>query len=123
MVAWLVIACGADATVDNAAAVDDVRAGRAAEVTVQGPVLALLADGNGSAGPHQRFDLDLGSGVVVEVDHNLTLASRVPLHVGDTVTVHGQFEPDPGHPIIHDTHHAIGAHEAGWIDFNGQRYE
>ena len=82
-----------------------------------------LADSNGQDGPHERFQVDLGGGVVVEVDHNLTLAPRVPVAIGATVTVHGQFEPDPGHPVIHYTHHATGRHEGGWIDANGTRYQ
>lgn len=113
--------CGEPA-VDNAAVASAMAAGQTVEVTVQGHVAALLPDGNGSDGPHQRFDLDLGGGVVVEVDHNITLAPRVPLHAGDTVTLHGEFAPDPGHPVIHYTHHATGRHEGGWIELNGQTY-
>jgi hypothetical protein len=119
--ALLATACG-EAAVDNAALLDALHAGRTQEVTVQGPVEALLPDGHGSDGPHQRFDLDV-SGVVVEVDHNLALAPRVPLQVGETVTLHGEFAPDPGHPIIHYTHHATGRHEGGWIQVGGQTYQ
>jgi len=43
--------------------------------------------------------------------------------VGTTVIVHGQFEPDPGHPVIHYTHHATGRHPGGWIEVNGQTYQ
>ena len=108
---------------DNQALIADLHRGRAAEVTVQGPVVGLLSDGNGPDGPHQRFRVDLGQSVVVEVDHNLTLAPRVPIAVGSTVIVHGQFEPDPGRPVIHYTHHPTGAHEGGWIQLNGHRYQ
>jgi Protein of unknown function (DUF3465) len=107
---------------DNGALRSALRAGRPAEVTVQGRVVGLLPDGNGQDGPHQRFRVDLGQGVVVEVDHNLTLAPRVPVGVGGTVVVHGQFEPDPGRPVIHYTHHATGSHEGGWIEYGGRRY-
>jgi Protein of unknown function (DUF3465) len=120
--AWvgLLSACGG-ATVDNAELRSALAAGRTEEVTVQGRVVELLPDGNGVDGPHQRFRLDAG-GVVVEVDHNLTLAPRVPLADGATVTVHGEFAPDPGHPVIHYTHHATGRHEGGWIEVNGATY-
>jgi hypothetical protein len=120
LVAAGLAACGG-ASVDNAALRSALAAGQTAEVTVQGRVVALLPDGNGSDGPHQRFDLAV-AGVVVEVDHNLTLAPRVPLRVGDAVTVHGEFAPDPGHPVIHYTHHATGRHEGGWIEVAGQTY-
>jgi hypothetical protein len=117
----LLAACG-DQPVSNQAVSSAIAAGQTAEVTVEGHVATLLPDGNGSAGPHQRFRLDLGGGVVVEVDHNLSLAPRVPVHTGDTVTVHGEFAPDPGHPVIHYTHHASGRHEGGWIMLAGQTY-
>ena len=118
----LVVAGCGDTAVDNAALRSALAAGQTAEVTVQGRVVAVLPDGNGRDGPHQRFDLDVGGGVVVEVDHNLTLAARVPLSTGVTVTVHGEFAPDPGHPVIHYTHHATGRHEGGWIELNGATY-
>lgn len=113
--------CG-EPVVDNAAVASAMAASQTVEVTVQGRVVALLPDGNGTDGPHQRFQLDLGGGVVVEVDHNVTLAPRVPVRVGDTVELHGEFAPDPGHPVIHYTHHATGRHEGGWIELNGQTY-
>jgi hypothetical protein len=114
-------ACGGAASVDNSALTSALNAGQTAEVTVQGRVMAVLPDGNGPEGPHERFTIVVG-GVVVEVDHNLTLAPRVPVNAGDTVTVHGEFAPDPGHPIIHYTHHATGRHEGGWIELNGSTY-
>jgi len=110
------------ATPDNQALLAALRDGRRAEVTVQGRVVDLLPDGSGPDGPHERFRLDLGHQATVEVDHNLTLAPRVPVTIGSTVTVHGQFEPDPGRPVLHYTHHATGTHEGGWIKLNGQRY-
>jgi uncharacterized protein DUF3465 len=119
--ALLLAACG-EPSVDNAELHSALTAGRIEEVTVQGRVVALLPDGNGTDGPHQRFQLDV-SGVVVEVDHNLTLAPRVPLQDGETITVHGEFAPDPGHPVIHYTHHATGRHEGGWIEADGRTYD
>ena len=79
-------------------------------MTVSGVVTQLLPDSTGPDGPHEDFDVAV-AGHVVEIDHNLTLAPRVPVAVGDTVTIHGQFEPDPGHPVIHYTHHATASHE------------
>ena len=121
LAAVLLGGCG-EPSVDNAALRSAVAAGQTAEVTVQGRVVAVLPDGNGSDGPHERFRVDLGNGVVVEVDHNLSLAPRVPVQVGSTVTMHGEFAPDPGNPVIHYTHHATGRHEGGWIMLNGQTY-
>jgi hypothetical protein len=111
----------ADAKVNNPAFVHDLTASLAAEVTVSGRVTAVLPDSDGPAGPHEDFILSV-SGHSVEVDHNLTLAPRVPVKVGDVVSLHGQFEPDPGHPDIHYTHHATDSHPGGWIKLNGHKY-
>jgi hypothetical protein len=115
----LVAGCGSSTATGSFA--DVVRAGHPREVTVTGTVQQVLPDGHGPRGPHERFVL-LADGVQVEIDHNLALAERAPLQVGDTVTVHGQFEPDPGHPIIHYTHHATGQHEGGYIQLRNRSY-
>ncbi|MDQ6716637.1 MAG: DUF3465 domain-containing protein [Actinomycetota bacterium] len=109
--------------VDNAAFDSAYHSMSPAEVTVQGTVTVLLPDAPARAdGPHQRFDVTV-DGLIVEIDHNLALAPRVPVAAGSTVVIQGQFEPDPGHPIIHYTHHATGSHEGGWIQLNGSTYE
>jgi hypothetical protein len=109
--------------VDNAAFDSAYHSMNSAEVTVRGTVTTLLADAPaGADGPHQRFDVVV-DGTTVEIDHNLGLAQRVPVAEGDTVVIHGQFEPDPGHPVIHYTHHATGSHEGGWILLSGSTYE
>jgi hypothetical protein len=109
--------------VDNAAFDTAYHSMNSAEVTVRGTVTTLLADApDGADGPHQRFDVVV-DGTTVEIDHNLGLAQRVPVAEGDTVVIHGQFEPDPGHPVIHYTHHATGSQEGGWIVLSGSTYE
>jgi hypothetical protein len=118
--ALLLAGCG-DPSPDNPAFVHDLASAHAAEVTVRGAVTTLLPDSNGPDGPHEDFDVDV-AGHAVEIDHNLTLAPQVPVRVGDVVVIHGQFEPDPGHPVIHYTHHATGTHPGGWIKLDGKKY-
>lgn len=109
--------------VDNAAFDSAVRDHRAAEVTVRGTVVDTPPDAPaGADGPHQRIDVSI-DGTDVEIDHNLDLAQRVPAHKADSIVVRGQFEPDPGHPVIHDTHHATGRHQGGYIQLNGTTYQ
>jgi hypothetical protein len=112
--------CG-DPGPDNAGFVKDVNAHQPAEVTVQGTVTKLLADSNGPEGPHEDFDITV-SGHTVEIDHNLTLAPRVPVQVGDVVVIHGQLDFDPGEILIHYTHHATDSHPGGWIKLAGHKY-
>jgi hypothetical protein len=118
--ALLAAACG-DPKPDNSGFVKDLTSDHAAEVTVQGTVIKLLPDSNGPDGQHEDFDVSV-AGHAVEIDHNLTLAPRVPVRVGDVVDIHGQFEPDPGHPVIHYTHHATDSHPGGWIKLDGHKY-
>lgn len=119
LIVLLVAACSSSSATGSFS--DVVRAGHPREVTVTGTVQQVLRDGNGPAGPHERFML-LVDGVQVEIDHNLSLADRAPVQVGDEVTVHGQFEPDPGHPVIHYTHRATGSHEGGYVQVRGHTY-
>jgi Protein of unknown function (DUF3465) len=112
--------CG-NAKVDNPGFVHDLITSKAAEVTVQGTVTKLLPDSNGPDGLHEDFDIRVAA-ETVEIDHNLTLAPRVPVVLGDVVEIHGQFEPDPGHLVIHYTHHATGTHPGGWIKLHGHKY-
>jgi hypothetical protein len=122
LAATVLCACGGDG-VDNHAFDSALADARPAEVTVRGTVTALLADSpDRGDGVHQRFDIEV-DGTRVEIDHNLRLAGRVPVATGSVVVLHGQFEPDPGRPVIHYTHHATGRHEGGWIDLGGTRYE
>jgi len=58
----------------------------------------------------------------VEVAYNLSLAPRVPVQVGDIVSVHGQFNPDPGRPNIDEVHKTTGGHESGWVILAGHKY-
>ncbi len=63
---------------------------RKVELTLTAPVKELLPpDTDGS--PHQRFLLELSNGTTVLVAHNTDLAPEVPIHVGDLLTLHGEY--------------------------------
>ena len=121
VVASALAGCGGGA---NQGLDDAVRAHVAGEVTASGTVTAVLADGPaGADGPHQRFRVDFGDGVTCEIDHNLSLAPRVPLQAGVAIVVKGQYEPDPSGCVIHYTHHSTSrSHESGYIEVAGQQY-
>jgi hypothetical protein len=111
----------ASAKVDNPDFVHDLDTSHAAEVTIRGPVTKLESDDSGPTGPHQYFIVRV-AGRTVEIDYNLSLAPRVPVVVGDTVQVHGEFNPDPGNPNIDYVHHSTGGHTAGWVILRGHKY-
>jgi hypothetical protein len=91
-------------------------------VVVAGMVEAVLSDDNDGS-RHQRFIVRMGSGHTLLIAHNIDLAPRVPLRVGDTVRVRGQYEWNEQGGLLHWTHDdPNGDHPGGWIEFEGDRY-
>jgi hypothetical protein len=93
-------------------------------VTADGRVERTLADDT-SGDRHQRFIMRLPSGLTVLVAHNIDVAPRVPgIAAGSAVRIHGQYEWSDKGGTVHWTHRdQRGSHEAGWIDFNGKRFD
>ena len=121
----LVVSC-APATPDNAA-VERAYAEHqsSVEVTAQGPVTRVLTDESGPSGTHQRFIIRLaGASQTVLVDNNVTIGQRAPVAAGDDVIVHGEYVWNDQGGLIHFTHHdPAPAHEGGWIEVHGLRYQ
>ncbi|MFO1053326.1 MAG: DUF3465 domain-containing protein [Planctomycetota bacterium] len=86
------------------------------QVEVEGRVLRSLPDDTDGA-RHQRFVIELsGSKHSVLVAHNIDLAPRVEMQVGDRVTVAGEYEFNDQGGVLHWTHHdPAGKHEDGFV--------
>ena len=81
----------------------------------------LSDDQDGS--PHQRFIVRLANDHTVLVAHNIALAPRVPLAVGDRVRFRGEFEWNPKGGVVHWTHlDPDGRREGGWIRHRDEIY-
>lgn len=92
-------------------------------VETNGNVTRLLPDDREGAA-HQRFILRLASGRTLLVAHNIDLARRVPLQVGDAVRLRGRYEWNDKGGVIHWTHHDPGNPLAGgWIERSTVRYQ
>ena len=112
-------------TLPTSPTVEDLAADQESGVMIEtsGRVSRMLADDN-EGSRHQRFILETPSGHTVLVTHNIDLAQRVPLDVGDEVTLYGQYEWNDRGGVLHWTHHdPAGRHEEGWIDHRGTRYQ
>jgi len=123
--AWLV-ACGAAAQPDDAAIVSDFQNHQSnVEVTADGTVVRLLPDRTSATGMHEQFIVKLSSGeITIEVEHNISIAARVPVALGDHVIVHGEYIWNAQGGLIHFTHHdPKGTHEGGYIQDNGKTYD
>lgn len=93
-------------------------------VTAEGEVERILDDDT-QGSHHQRFILKLGSGQTLLVAHNIDVAPRLKgLAVGATVELHGEYDWNDQGGVVHWTHRdPKGMHEAGWIEYDGRRYE
>ena len=93
-------------------------------VTAEGKVERTLSDDT-SGDRHQRFIMRLPSGITVLVAHNIDVAPRLPgIAAGSSVRIHGQYEWTEKGGTVHWTHRDHrGSHEAGWIEFNGLKYQ
>jgi hypothetical protein len=93
-------------------------------VEVSGRVSRLLADDR-EGSRHQRFILTLEGGETLLVAHNIDLAPRVPLAVGDVARVRGQYEWNEQGGVLHWTHHDPDGRrrDVGWIEHRGKVYD
>jgi len=124
--ALLLAGCGGAAQPNDAAIVADFRSHQSnVEVTADGTVVRLLPDRASSTGMHEQFIIRLSSGdITVEVEHNISIAPRVPVALSDHVIVHGEYVWNAQGGLIHFTHHdPKGTHEGGYIQDNGQTYD
>ena len=117
------VACGGrDQPDDQAVHQDIVNGTGGVEVTFDASVITEPAESGG----HERFEVNNPAGDRLEVDHNTSLATPVPAHVGSGLIIHGQLYIDPGpHAGVHCTHAhtSSGCPDPGWIEFNGNYYE
>jgi Protein of unknown function (DUF3465) len=93
-------------------------------ITVQGTVDRLLPDDRDGS-PHQRFVVRTASGQTLMVAHNIDLAPRLDgLRTGDTVTLYGEYVWNNHGGLMHWTHRdPSGRHAAGYIEWQGRRYQ
>ncbi|HET6578758.1 MAG TPA: DUF3465 domain-containing protein [Gemmatimonadales bacterium] len=93
------------------------------QVEAEGRVTRVLPDDR-EGSPHERFIVRVEGGMTVLVAHNLELAPRAPVMVGDSITVRGEYEWNDRGGLIHWTHRdPAGQHEAGWIRHGGRLYQ
>ena len=87
-----------------------------------GIVTRLLPDDDDES-PHQRFILKLANRQTLLIAHNLELAERVPLGLGDRVRFRGTYEWNELGGVVHWTHHdPRGIEAGGWIKYRRTVY-
>jgi hypothetical protein len=94
------------------------------EVVGRGVVTRVLADDTDGS-RHQRFIVRLDSGQTLLVAHNIDIAPRLTsLAAGDTVEFKGVYEWNSKGGVIHWTHRdPSGAHQTGWLKYEGGTHQ
>jgi hypothetical protein len=107
------------------ASVEDAYAKKLSDVQVSGHgvVMKLLPDDQKGA-RHQKFLVRINSQQTLLFAHNIDLAERLPLKIGDTVSFNGEYVYNPKGGIVHWTHlDPQGMHTAGWVMLQGKKYQ
>lgn len=87
-----------------------------------GIVQRLLSD-DSDGSRHQRFVLDLRNGQTVLIAHNIELAERIPLGIGDRVRFRGMYEWNDLGGLVHWTHRdPLGIEDGGFVKYRAGIY-
>lgn len=93
------------------------------QVSGGGKVVKLLADDTQGA-RHQKFLVRINPQQTLLFAHNIDLAAKIPLQVGDEITFSGEYVYNPKGGIMHWTHlDPHGHHASGWIMLHGNKYQ
>ncbi len=91
-------------------------------VVFEAEVTKLLAD-DVEGDRHQKFIVSTGKNTVL-IAHNIDLAKRVPVKVGDELIIRGEYEWNSQGGVVHWTHHdPQNRHPGGWIEHDGKKFK
>ena len=72
---------------------------------------------------HQRFILQLSNRDTLLIAHNIDLADRIPVGLGDRIQFSGMYEWNDLGGLVHWTHHdPMGVEDGGWIRYRKKIY-
>jgi hypothetical protein len=87
-----------------------------------GIVRRLLSDDDDGS-RHQRFVIRLSNGQTLLIAHNVDLADRIQLSLGDRVRFRGVYEWNDLGGLVHWTHHdPLGVEDGGWVRYRRKIY-
>ena len=87
-----------------------------------GIVRRLLSD-DSDGSRHQRFVVKLRTGQTLLIAHNIDIADRIPLGLGDRVRFRGLYEWNDLGGLVHWTHHdPHDIEDGGWVRFRRRDY-
>ena len=81
----------------------------------------LQDDDDGSR--HQRFIIQLSNRQTLLIAHNIDVAERIPLSLGDRIHFRGMYEWNDLGGLVHWTHHdPLGEEDGGWVRYRRKVY-
>ena len=87
-----------------------------------GFVRRLLSDDDDGS-RHQRFIIALGNQQTLLIAHNIDLAARIPLGLGDRIYFRGMYEWNDLGGLAHWTHHdPHGYEDGGYVRYRARIY-
>jgi len=92
-------------------------------IEVTGFVRRLLSDDNDGS-RHQRFIIEISGRHTLLIAHNIDLAERVPLGMGDRVRVRGMYGWNELGGLVHWTHRdPHGVEDGGYVRYRTRMFE
>ncbi len=91
-------------------------------IETSGRIIRLLPDDR-DGDQHQRFIVDVGDGRTLLVAHNIDIAPKVPVSLGDRVTLRGVYEWNELGGLLHWTHRdPLGEESGGYVQHRRKDY-
>lgn len=92
-------------------------------IEVTGFVRRLLSDDNDGS-RHQRFIVEVAGRSTLLIAHNIDLAERVPVGMGDRVRVRGMYGWNELGGLVHWTHRdPHGVEDGGYVRYRTRMFE
>jgi len=94
------------------------------QIKQTGRIIKTLRDDDQTP-KHQRFLVELNSGLKLLIAHNIDLAARVEgLNEGNDITFYGEYEWNNKGGVVHWTHRdPKGHHKNGWLFYENRQYD
>ena len=88
-----------------------------------GIVTRLLTDDDDGS-RHQRFVVDMRNGQTLLIAHNIDVARRVPVGIGDKIRFRGTYEWNELGGVVHWTHHdPMGHLDGGYVRLRDRTFQ
>lgn len=88
-----------------------------------GFVRRLLNDNDATGIRHQRIVIQVPGGDTLLIAHNVELAERLPVGLGDRIHFRGVYEWNDQGGLVHWTHHdPLGEEDGGYVRFRRKMY-